>query len=615
MEFLAYIALVLFFLLAPLLGISAYLRLGGIEKAQKERNSALNSRISALEAEIAQLRQLQPQLTPTVPEPPAETASSQATTASSNEKSAAAPQPRSREKATSGIDLETLIAGRWLNRIGIVALLLAGSFFLKFAFDNDWIGPAGRVAIGLLSGSALIVFSQTLPKRGYSYFSDGIAGLGAGVLYLSLYAAHQFYHLVPSWGAFGGMTITTAALMGLALGRDSRRIALLALAGGFLTPALLSSGVDAQTQLFTYLAVLNTGLIFLARRRDWDLLPPLALAATIAYYIGWHEQFYLAATHLPTTLAFLILFFFQFSTLSVLQARRNEHLTVPQILLLLLNGAFFLLFLGDLLYDHHRTYLTLALLLLSAAYLGMMRLSPPSPARLPFAAMALTAATLAIPVQLEGEWVAIAWAMEGAALAGGGFRSGSANLRGAALILYALAAITLFAALPEGGVFLLNARFATFAVLVSGLGLAATWASRTAATLSGNERFGFGAAGVAANIFAVWGLSLELWDVFDSGHRTGLAQMLALSLFWAIYATLLVILGVRRGIPALRWQALALFGLLVGKVFLYDFSLLDKAYRIASFFALGTALLAVSFFYQRRQGSEKNGQENKGKAP
>ncbi|MFA7317999.1 MAG: DUF2339 domain-containing protein [Sulfuricella sp.] len=55
---------------------------------------------------------------------------------------------------------------------------------------------------------------------------------------------------------------------------------------------------------------------------------------------------------------------------------------------------------------------------------------------------------------------------------------------------------------------------------------------------------------------------------------------------------------------------MALFGLLVGKVFLYDFALLEKAYRIASFFALGTALLAVSFFYQRRQGAEKPGKES-----
>ncbi len=606
MEFLAYAALALFFLIAPLLGFSAYLRIGKLEKTQRERNNALNARLSALESELERLRQPLPQLTPQKTEPAVENLAAPAIPAINTSKPAPAPRARQEQKFLSGIDLESLIAGHWLNRIGIVALLLAGSFFLKFAFDNDWIGPAGRVAIGLLSGSALILFSQTLLKRGYSYFSDGIAGLGAGVLYLALYAAHQLYHLVPSWAAFGGMAITTAALMGLALGRDSQRIALLALAGGFLTPALLSSGVDAQIQLFTYLAVLNMGLLFLARRRDWDLLPPLALAATIAYYIGWHEQFYRDATHLLPTLVFLTLFFALFSALSVLQTRRGGRLTALQILLLVLNAAFYLIALGDLLYDLHRPYLTLALLLISTAYLGMMRLAPPSPSRLPFAAIALTAATLAIPVQLEGEWIAIAWAIEGAALAGSGFRASNTSLRGAGLILLALSALTLISDLPDGGAFLLNARFAVFAVLVACLGMSAAWAFRTENSLSSNERLGFAMAGVGTNIFALWGLSLELWDVFSAG----LEQMLSLSLFWAVYATMLILVGVRRNIPVLRWQALALFGLLVGKVFLYDLSLLDKAYRIASFFALGTVLLTVSFFYQRRQGAEKSGKES-----
>lgn len=63
------------------------------------------------------------------------------------------------------IDWETLIAGRWMNIVGIVALILAVSFFLKYAFENNWIGPAGRVALGLVGGVALLVFSQWLLRK------------------------------------------------------------------------------------------------------------------------------------------------------------------------------------------------------------------------------------------------------------------------------------------------------------------------------------------------------------------------------------------------------------------------------------------------------------------
>jgi uncharacterized membrane protein len=49
----------------------------------------------------------------------------------------------------------------------------------------------------------------------------------------------------------------------------------------------------------------------------------------------------------------------------------------------------------------------------------------------------------------------------------------------------------------------------------------------------------------------------------------------------------------------LRWQALALFGVTIFKVFVNDMALLDGFYRIASSIALGVVLLVVSFLYQR----------------
>jgi uncharacterized membrane protein len=81
----------------------------------------------------------------------------------------AAPQISSPK--VSSPDLESRIGSHWLNRIGITAVLIGVSYFLKFAFDNDWIGPAGRVAIGLLAGIAVVVWSETFRRRGYRVFS------------------------------------------------------------------------------------------------------------------------------------------------------------------------------------------------------------------------------------------------------------------------------------------------------------------------------------------------------------------------------------------------------------------------------------------------------------
>jgi len=108
---------------------------------------------------------------------------------------------------------------------------------------------------------------------------------------------------------------------------------------------------------------------------------------------------------------------------------------------------------------------------------------------------------------------------------------------------------------------------------------------------------------VTINFFALLALSLEFWDYFGSGPRTvnhSLAQHLSISILWTAYAGLLLLLGMQRQSALLRWEALFLLGVVVVKVFLYDLSFLDRAYRILSFFILGTALLIVSFLYQRR---------------
>jgi uncharacterized membrane protein len=87
--------------------------------------------------------------------------------------------------------------------------------------------------------------------------------------------------------------------------------------------------------------------------------------------------------------------------------------------------------------------------------------------------------------------------------------------------------------------------------------------------------------------------------------ETRQAQQMMLSLLWAVYGTVLVVVGFVRKLAGLRWQALALFGLTVIKVFLYDLSFLSRASRIFSFLVLGVVLLLASFLYARRQRRHK----------
>ena len=511
-----------------------------------------------------------------------------------------APQPQpARAGAAAGMDIERVIGGKWLNWIGIAALLVGTAFFLKYAFDNNWIGPLGRVTIGLLAGTALIVYSQWLFKKTYVYFAEGVAGLGAGVLFLSLYAAWNFYHLIPNLAAFAGMVAITAVLLGLALARDSQRIAVLALIGGFITPLLVSTGADAQVQLFGYLALLNAGLLWVAHARNWRSLP-LAFLFSLMYFWSWYGAYY-DPSKLALTLGFATVFFVEFAMLPALRALKNGTQYPEQVVLALLNTAWFVLALHVMLFDHHRWLLTIDVVVLAIVYLGLARFAPaPSSgqplARVLYAGLALTLVTLAMPIRLAGAWITIGWAIEGAVLIWSGFSTNTRLLRVAGLTIFMFVAIRLVVAPIEGGHLFLNPRFETFALVIACLGATAFVASRHREELASGERTLYSILQVAINVLALWALTSEVLGSAQMYQR----QQLAVTIVWTLYAAALLILGVRANSGLLRWQGLVLLGIAIIKVFLFDLSELSLGLRILSFMALGIVLLGISFLYQRR---------------
>ena len=120
------------------------------------------------------------------------------------------------------------------------------SYFLKYVIDNEWLGPRGQVVLGVLLGAGLVAWSALFVRRGLGYFGDGLAGLGAAVIYLSLWAGSSYYRFIPAEVGFAAMIVVTAAMLAIALGRNSQSVAVLAMIGGFLTPWLVGTGRDAQ---------------------------------------------------------------------------------------------------------------------------------------------------------------------------------------------------------------------------------------------------------------------------------------------------------------------------------------------------------------------------------
>jgi uncharacterized membrane protein len=534
-------------------------------------------------------------------------------------------------------DLESRIGSHWLNRIGIAAVLIGVSYFIKFAFENNWIGSAGRVTIGLLAGIVVVIWSERFRYRGYKFFSYSLKAVGIGVLYLSLWAAFQVYSLIPSGVAFAAMLAVTAATGFMALSQDAEILAAFAMAGGFSTPALLSTGQNRELALFSYVAILDIGCLALVVFRPWRRLLILSYLGTLLLYVGWYSSFY-DHKQIELTVAFATLFFVLFAIAPLLarrpQSEPNFYAAVPSLLAFVNAGVYFLQIyvMFSEIGAAQTAWFALALAALYILLSHYARLKYPDPAlgerlRLLHLALAIGFITVAIPIRLDAHWITIGWFVEAAVLlwVADRIHSDLLNLFAVGALVLGVIRLLVFDDFHSTQL-IFNARMGTYAVAIAVLGAVAWYASKR------NDDTGRSAAAfaiVALNLLALVVLSREVadyyshemaavrpsgpWMVAQWARRRSIeiSRDFTYSALWMAYGAMLIVVGFWRRSAFVRWQALALIAFTTLKVFVYDVSELDRVYRILSFVALGVLLLAISFAYQRdwlklsapRQGS------------
>ena len=323
--------------------------------------------------------------------------------------------PESRES------LESRLGSHIFNRIAVVLLLIGTACFLKLAVDRRWIvpSPAGRVIAGLLAGAGLVLWSERFRHKGFAAFSYSLKAVGSGVLYLSLWAGFQLYHLLPAPAALVSMILVTAWNATMAWAQDSQLLAVYALAGGFATTMLLSTGGNHENFLFTYLLGIDLAIVALVRLKAWTRLLLGAFPLTVAFFIGWYASYY-KAEELATTAIFITLFGSVFASVALRQSAGQSPRSatlVGEILLPLANAAFVALAFYSVLQDSgHHALLPWMIVVLAAAYLGLMRAPQSRTASAVHLTLAVMLLTIAIPLKANGHWITVSWLVEGLAL-------------------------------------------------------------------------------------------------------------------------------------------------------------------------------------------------------
>jgi len=538
-------------------------------------------------------------------------------------------------------------SGKILGRIGIGALVIGIGFFLKYAFDNNWIGPEGRIFIGILIGIILIILGQYFRKK-YEMFSEIMFGGGIAVLYLSLYAAHNFYNLIDPFTTGVLMVIVTGLTFVFSFINEDNKLAVIAAVGGFVTPYIIGATGNNMVEIFSYLTILNIGVLSVTIFKKWPELVALAIVGTGINFLTWFMPYY-KEIYLNTTMFFLIITYIIFFISSVYRiiVYKIKSIEVDYFLLITSAFGFFGMF-YSLMKPNHESMLGFYTLILSIIYMIVSYIvnkqnSEDKPLNIFMPGMAVAFLSIAVPIQFSQSSIATLWFVESCVLF---LIASSMKNRGfqvMGICVYALGMINFFGwnnndILSLNFTPFMNKAFGVLLVAIISAYFISYIYKRFGSITIENQKQGITAFVIIANIVTLYAFSTQIifyyraqnniikdnynrqiqlskddnfrgiydnsnFSMINSSHLVEETtnrnkSNTSLSIFWAIYAAILTAVGFIKKSSSLRYLGLVLFILTAIQIFIDVWSL-GSLYRIVSFVGLGVIALTASFFYSK----------------
>jgi uncharacterized membrane protein len=332
--------------------------------------------------------------------------------------------PKEEKAPKEAKDFERFIGENLAGKIGIAILVLGIGYFVKYAIDREMISEAGRVALGLISGCILLAIAHR-QRKSYRTFSSLLVSGGIATFYFTITIAFQQYQMFGQTLAFIIMVVITAFSVLLSVLYDRRELAAISLLGGLAAPFMVSTGQGNHVILFSYLLILNTGMLVLAGLRRWNIINALSFIGTVLIYAAWllNEIFAVTTPHYGDALLFASLFFIVFFVMNILpQLRKEEAFTGFQTSILLFNSfLFFAVGMSILQQWEHKEYQGVFTALLATfnfipALIFYRRGQANRKLALYLFGLVLVFVSLVAPVQLKGNYITLFWAAEAAML-------------------------------------------------------------------------------------------------------------------------------------------------------------------------------------------------------
>jgi uncharacterized membrane protein len=184
------------------------------------------------------------------------------------------------------LSIENFIGLKLMHLVGIVVLVIGISIGVKYAIDKELISETVRILLAYAAGSLLFVFSVRLKKK-YQFFSAILFSGSMASIYFTTYAAFVYYQFFPAIVAFLLMVALTVYTAITAISYDRKEIAIIGMIGAYGIPFLISANAERVELFFSYILLINVGVVFLSFKKGWKLMRQLALVITWMLFIGW----------------------------------------------------------------------------------------------------------------------------------------------------------------------------------------------------------------------------------------------------------------------------------------------------------------------------------------
>ena len=320
-------------------------------------------------------------------------------------------------------DLEKFIGENLINKIGIAVTVIGVAIGAKYSIDHDLISPLARIVLGYLIGLALMGVGFRL-KKNYQNYSAVLVSGAIAILYFITFFAYSLYALMPQYVAFLFMVVFTAFAVYTSIHYNRQIIAHLGMVGAYAVPFLLGDSSGIVLILFSYIAIINIGILVVSFNKYWKPLYYVSFVITWLSYLSWYGEKFMKNGDFGLALTFLAVFFVIFYTVFLAYKLLKKELFDINDVFLLLANSFIFYGLGYSIFKTNNsaenllgvfTLINAAIHFVVGTIIYSQKLADKNLYYM-VVGLVLTFITIAIPVQLKGNWVTLLWAGEAALL-------------------------------------------------------------------------------------------------------------------------------------------------------------------------------------------------------